>query len=105
MAEAINEFRAFVSTKLNSKLESELSDEENESLKQEKVTFLKERIEDLRKEDKKLGLEMSKVKFAIVIGQSWFVEFPSEEDSTLDMDYFNIKATVSAEIKDIEVKI
>lgn len=105
MAEAITEFRSFVTDTLKGKKEADLSEVENENFKQEKVDYLKNRLEELKKEDKKLGLEMSKVKFATVIGQSWFVEFASEEDSTLDIDYFDTKATVSAEIKDIEVKI
>lgn len=105
MAEAITEFRTFVNDKLNGKSEQDLSETEMETFKQTKIDYLKDRLEELKKEDKKLGLEMSKVKFATVIGQSWFIEFESEEDSVLEMDYFDTKATVSAEIKDIEVKI
>lgn len=105
MAEAITEFRTFVNDKLNGKSEKDLSETEMETFKQTKIDYLKDRLEELKKEDKKLGLEMSKVKFATVIGQSWFIEFESEEDSVLEMDYFDTKATVSAEIKDIEVKI
>ena len=105
MAQAITEFKAFVTKSLADKKEVDLNETEIETLKQEKIEYLKERIEELKKEDKKLGLEMSRIKFATVIGQSWFIEFASEEDSSLEIDYFDIKATVSAEIKDIEVKI
>lgn len=104
MAEAIKEFRNFVHTKLNDKSESDLSEVEMQIFKNEKIAYLKDRLEELKKEDKQLSLEMSKIKFAIIIGQSWFSEF-SEDDSTLEMDYFDTKATVFAEIKDIEVKI
>lgn len=105
MAEAINEYRAFIKETLKGKQENDLVEAEVEVLQLTKIEYLKGKLEELKKLDKKLGLEMSKVKFAIVIGQSWFVEFSSEDESTLEMDYFNTKATVSAEIKDIEVKI
>lgn len=105
MAEAINEFKKFNEQILKNKKESDLSQSEIESLKQDKIIYLKNKLEELKKEDKKLSLEISKIKFAIVIGQSWFVEFSSEDNSNIEMDYFGTKVIVSAEIKEIEVKI
>lgn len=96
MAEAINEYRNFLTTL------SELNEDKN---KEQKIVFLKSKMEELKKEDKEIMLQMSKIKFATIIGQVWFIEFEEGEDTVLDLDFLGQKATVSAELKDIEVKI
>jgi hypothetical protein len=96
MAQAIEEYTKFIST---------LSDKSEDEIKVAKIEFLKSKLEELKKLDKELTLSMSQIKFAIIIGQTWFKEFDSEENSTLDLDYLGTKATITAELKDIEVKI
>lgn len=95
MAAAITEYQQFV---------SKLSNKETELL--DKITFLNYKLTSLKKEDKEIMLKMSKIKFSTIIGQVWFIEFSNEdEDTKLELDYFNFKASVSAVLKDIEVKI
>jgi hypothetical protein len=98
MAEAIKDYNDFSLKLAEDKLEVEKQNSE-------KIKFLKEKMLSLKKQDKAIMLAMSKVKFATIIGQVWFVEFNQEEDSTMELDFLGIKATVSAELKDIEVKI
>lgn len=88
MAQAIEQYQA-------------LGDVSNE----EKITFLKQRLEDLKKAIKPVSLQLSKIKFATIIGQVWFKEFANEEDSTLALEYLGASVEVSAVLKDIEVKI
>lgn len=97
MAQAIKEYQVFVDS-----LETSLTEED---MKEQKVKFLKAKMETLKAQDKAIMLAMSKVKFATIIGQVWFVEFTDEENSTMEMDFMGLTATVSAQLKDIEVKI
>lgn len=72
----------------------------------ERITFLEKQLESIKTQEKQIMLEMSKVKFSTIIGQVWFKEFDDvDADSSMEMDYLGLKATISAEMKDIEVKI
>lgn len=95
MAEAITEYQKFVETLTGS----------DDEVKAAKVKFLGDKLAQLKKEDKAIMLQMSKMKFATIIGQSWFIEFADGEDSTMEMEFLGSKVSVSAELKDIEVKI
>lgn len=90
MAQAIKEYQNFIS--------------DDKITLTDKIEFLTNKLNELKSEDKKLSLALSKIKFATIIGQTWFKEF-DDDSSTLEVDYLGLKATVTAELKDIEVKI
>lgn len=72
---------------------------------EEKIAFLKAKLAEIKSEDKKISLLLSKIKFAVIIGQTWFSEFSGDEDATLEMDYLNNKVQVSAVLEDVNIKI
>lgn len=69
------------------------------------IKFLKEKLEALKLEDKTISLALSKIKFATIIGQTWFSEFADGEEAVLNLEFLGSPVVVSAELKDIEVKI
>lgn len=70
-----------------------------------KIDFLKDKLLNLKKEDKKISLELSKIKFATIIGQTWFIEFTDDDEASLEIEFLGEMVRITALLKDLEVKI
>ena len=49
--------------------------------------------------------KMAELKFAVIVGQVWFEEFPSINENTLTMDFDGSPVECKVELKDVEIKI
>lgn len=68
--------------------------------------WLEEQAAEAKKAVRELIYEISKVTFAIVVGQIWFQEFSSLEENSLTINPTpDLKVDCKAELKELEVKI
>jgi hypothetical protein len=63
--------------------------------------WLGDKLAEAKTEVRKLLFEMSQIRFGVVVGQTWFTEFSTIEEGTMDID--GVTATV--EMKEIQVEI
>ena len=54
---------------------------------------------------RRLIFEIAQTTFAIVVGQTWFNEFASLDENTMDLDVGGVKIACKVEMKDVEIKI
>lgn len=70
--------------------------------------WIKKTSQDAVKAVRKVNKRLSQMKFSIVVGHAWFEEFastPGEASKEVKIDSLDTSATVSASLKEIEVKI
>ena len=80
-------------------VEKNLSDDD---LKQGFEKWIDDKLEEVRKQIKKLLYEISQIKFAVIVGQVWFKEFDSLEENVWTLEN---KVQCTIELKEVEVKI
>jgi hypothetical protein len=64
-----------------------------------------ERLSALDAMAKSISIEIAKKKFAILVGQEWFVEFSSLEDNEMALKWNGIDVKCKVEMKEVEVEI
>ena len=69
------------------------------------VKWLEEKSFEVIQKVRQLLFEMSQIKFAIIVGQIWFVEFESLEENTMNINVDGIDLNCMVELKEVEVKI
>ena len=73
-----------------------------------KEEFEKRLLEDLLKIDfilRNLSVKLAKMRFSIIVGQTWFKEFESIENCKLSMEFNGQPIECSVDLKDTEVAI
>jgi len=83
-------------------VENILSDD---SLKSGFEKWLDEKLEEARKQVKRLLYEISQIKFAVIVGQVWFKEFESLEENLWTLEKEGNKIQCTLELKEVEIKI
>lgn len=54
---------------------------------------------------RKLIFQIAQTTFSIIVGQTWFTEFSSLDENTMDITVSGTKVTCKAEMKDVEIKV
>ena len=54
---------------------------------------------------RKLIFQIAQTTFTIIVGQTWFTEFASLDENTMDITVGGQKITCKAEMKDVEIKV
>lgn len=68
--------------------------------------WLDGKLRESRKEVRKLLFEIAKIKFSVIVGQTWFSEFSSLDENSMDLDVGEPKKLACVvEAKEVEVKI
>ena len=69
------------------------------------VKWLETESAEIIKNVRRLLFELSQVKFAIIVGQTWFIEFESLEENSMKIEVDDVELDCLVEMKEIEVKI
>jgi hypothetical protein len=103
MADAIQEVETHISEFISKNENDE--DVVDEVEKGEFIEWLESESFSVIKSVRKLIFELSQIKFAVIVGQIWFVEFESLEENTLDIEIDGVDLNCMIELKEVEVKI
>lgn len=53
---------------------------------------------------RRLQYAIARIKFAVIVGQTWFAEFPTLDDTTLTMGFAGAMVECAVELRETEVK-
>jgi len=67
--------------------------------------YLNERKHGITKLCRKLMREIAQIKFAIIVGQTWFAEFSSLDENSLTMNFDGNDVVCTANLNEIEIKV
>ena len=67
--------------------------------------WLLQNIETTKAEIRELARTLAKVRFSIIVGQTWFKEFETIEDNSMTLEINDREIDCKVELKDIEVQI
>lgn len=98
MAEPIQEYRDFIASSIYTSFPEA---KRPELLK----TWLSTKAKDAIAETRKLIREIAQIKFSVIMGPTWFTEFATMDENSMEMDFDGRKVTCVVELKDIEEKL
>ncbi len=92
---------------LKSVEEFEASDVLKKAKDQGKVyeAWLDDQLSDAKIQVKKLLYQVSQIRFGVIVGQTWFTEFKSLDEQSLDITVDGQKISATAELKEVPVDI
>lgn len=67
-------------------------------------TWLDKTIKEWTAGVRRLQYAIARIKFAVIVGQTWFAEFPTLDDTTLTMDFAGTTVECAVELRETEVK-
>lgn len=96
MVPALEEVEAFIG-----------SDVYKNASKQETLleTWIFDKFKEAQKRVRQLLFEMSQIRFGVIVGQTWFSEFSSIEEDSMDLQADGVTLACKVEMKETEVKI
>lgn len=68
-------------------------------------TWLGDKAKDVTSKVRRLLFDVAQIKFTVIIGGIWFTEFKSLDETSMDLTVDGVKATFTAELKEVEEKI
>ena len=57
------------------------------------------------KQARQIQFKLARAVYSIIVGQTWFTEFASLDENSLDLTLDGLKLSFTAELKEVETKI
>jgi hypothetical protein len=67
--------------------------------------WLEERQKEVRNDVRRLLFELAKIKFSVIVGQTWFTEFSSLDENSMDLEFDGNKIACQIEMKEVQINI